>query len=369
VLDPPAVSSTLFIGTYTEGSASGSRGIYASRWTAADGSLTDPVLAAATPNPSFLAISPRSKQSRRTLYAVNEIGNFAGTHDGSVTPFGVDERTGALKAGQAVDSAGGGPCHIALDHTGRSVFVANYDGGSVASFLAREGALSAAVSQFKFSGHGADPKRQEAPHTHAVTVSPGNDYLLVNDLGLDRIMIFHLQAATAKLTPSSVQPYFSAKPGAGPRHGAFHPTGRWFYSLNEMHSTIDQLAWDEHHGTLKWISTTPTLPLDFPVEQNTAAEVVIDGEGRFLYASNRGHDSIAIFSIDGRTGELTLVERHSCGGKEPRHFAIDPSGHWLLVANQQTNNIVVFKRDRSSGTLKDTGKFCKVDKPVCLVFA
>jgi 6-phosphogluconolactonase len=369
VLDPPAVRSTLFIGTYTEGGISGSRGIYASRWTPEDGSLADPVLAAATQNPSFLAISPRSKQSRRTLYAVNEIGNFAGTHDGSVTPFGMDERTGELKAGQAVDSGGSGPCHITLDHTGRSLFVANYDSGSAASFLVRDGALSAAVSKFKFSGHGVDPKRQEAPHTHGITVSPGNEYLLVNDLGLDRIMIFHLQAATAKLTPNSVQPYFSAKPGAGPRHGTFHPTGRWFYSLNEMHSTIDQLEWDDHDGTLKWISTTPTLPPEFAVEHNTAAEVVIDGQGRFLYASNRGHDSIAVFAVDDRTGALTLVERHSSGGKAPRHFAIDPSGDWVLVANQETNNIVVFKRDRSSGMLKDTGKLYKVDKPVCLVFA
>jgi 6-phosphogluconolactonase len=286
-----------------------------------------------------------------------------------VTPFRLYGQYDDLKADQPVDSGGSGPCHIALDHSGRCVFVANYDSGSVASFLVRDGGLSPAVSQFKFSGHGFDPSRQEAPHTHAVTVSPENKYLLVNDLGLDRIMIFHLDPTTAKLTPNSVQAYYSAKPGAGPRHGAFHPTGRWFYTVNEMHATVDQLAWDERNGTLKWVSNTPMLPVDFPISKNTAAELAIDSEGRFLYASNRGHDSIAVFSIDGRTGELSLVERKSCGGKGPRHFAIDPSGDWLLVANQHTNDIVIFRRDRSSGKLSETGRSRKAIEPVCIVFA
>lgn len=369
-LDAPA--ATLYIGTYTVANgATGSRGIYTSQWNAANGSLTEPVVAAVTTNPSFLAISPslslsRSRPRNRSLYAVDEVDNFSGTRDGSVTPFRIDGNK--LTAGHPVDSGGSGPCHIAVDHSGRAIFAANYDSGSVASFLATESGLSSAVSQFKFSGHGPNLKRQEAPHTHAVTVSPGNDYLLVNDLGLDRIMIYRLQAATATLTPNSVQPYYSAKPGAGPRHSVFHPNGRWLYCVYEMDSSIDQLAWDEQHGTLKWISNAPLLPANFPLGKNTAAELAMDASGRFLYASNRGHDSIAVFSIGAWSGALTLTQRVPCGGKEPRHFAIDPSGDWLLVANEKTNDIVVFHRDRSTGMLKATGRSYKIIEPVCLVF-
>lgn len=360
-------SSTLLIGTYT---TTGSHGIYAAHWRAADGSLSDPTLVATTPNPSFLALSPTSTK-HRTLYAVNEIANFTGTHDGSVTPFRLDANSLPeikLVAGSTVDSGGRGPCHIALDSSGRSIFVANYDSGSVASFLATEKGISPAVSTFKFSGHGANSKRQEAPHTHAVTVSPGNGYLLANDLGLDRIMIYRLNPATAHLNPNPAQPYYVAKPGSGPRHSLFHPNGRWLYCVNELISTVDHLAWNEQNGTLTFVATYAMLPPDFPATQSLAAELAIDDAGKFLYASNRGHDSIVIFSVDDHSGALTLVDRTPCLGKEPRHFTIDPSGGWLLVANEKSNNITLFRRDGDTGKLKETGRSTKLAEPVCLVF-
>lgn len=360
-------TSTLFIGTYT---TAGSHGVYAAQWNAADGSLSDPALVATTPSPSFLALSPASTK-RRILYAVNEIDNFAGTHNGSVTPFRLDTNNlhgVKLAADPAGDSGGKGPCHIALDSTGRSIFVANYDSGSVASFLATEKGISPAVSTFKFSGHGANSKRQEAPHMHAVTVSPGNRYLLANDLGLDRIMIYRLNPATAHLAPNTAQPYYAAKPGSGPRHSLFHPNGRWLYCVNELTSTVDHLAWNEQNGTLTFIATYGLLPPDFPVTDSLAAELAIDTAGKFLYASNRGHNSIVIFSVDDHSGALTFVDRTRCLGKEPRHFVIDPSGHWLLVANEKSNNIVLFRRDGNSGTLKEIGRSAKLIEPVCLVF-
>ncbi len=368
--------TTLFIGTYTaKAGVVGSHGIYTCGWNAATGELTAPTLTAATPNPTFLALSP--VRGTRVLYAVNEISDFGETHNGSVTSFRIEGSAVRLHGLSAVDSGGDGPCHIALDHSGRSVFVANYGGGSVASFRvlkngAQDGGLSPAVSHFQFSGHGADPKRQEAPHTHGVTVSPGNRFVLVNDLGLDRIMVFRMNPATATLTPnegSARQPYWSARPGSGPRHSLFHPSGRWLYSVNELHSTVDQLAWNEEHGTLKLLSTAVLLPSDFAANTNRAAELAIDAGGRFLYASNRGHDSIAVLSIDRSTGTLTTVQRVACGGKNPRHFAVDPSGNWLLVANQDTNNLVVFRRDPISGKLMPGSGACQLDKPVCLVFA
>lgn len=360
-------SSTLFIGTYT---AAGSHGIYAAEWNAVDGSLSEPILAATTPNPSFLALSPASIKPR-TLYAVNEVEDFAGTHNGSITPFGLDAHRlpgSKLTAEPPIDSGGSAPCHIALDRTGHSIFVANYGGGSVASFLATHEGISPAVSIFKFSGHGKDLNRQEAPHAHGVAVSPGNGYVLVNDLGIDRIMIYRLNAATALLTPNAAQPYYAAKPGSGPRHGLFHPNGRSLYCINELSSTIDHLAWNEQKGTLTFIASHAILPAGFGTTQNRAAELAIDHAGKFLYATNRGHESIVIFSVDKHSGALAMVDRFPYLGKEPRHFTIDPSGDWLLVANQKSNDITLLRRDGNTGKLKETGRSVKLAEPVCLVF-
>jgi 6-phosphogluconolactonase len=353
---PPGL---IFAGTYTDKGSS--RGIYAFGWDADSGSMAPLGLAAATVNPSFLALSP----DRRHLYAVNEVDDYGGEKSGSVSSFAI--AGSKLRSINTVSSMGGGPCNVAVDYTGKAVFVANYGGGSAASFhVLKGGGLSKAVSSFQYTGHGADPKRQTHPHTHCTTVSHDNRYVLVNDLGLDRVSVYHLDALTARLTPNDPLSY-QALPGSGPRSFAFHPSGRWAYSLNEIASTLDVLAWDGESGTLSRIQNISTLPPGFQ-GSNTAATVAVDSAGRFVYASNRGDNSIAVFSIDDRAGTLKVVQHVDCGGKSPRHFALDPGNQWLLVANQDSSNIVVFARNGRSGLLTPTGNQYSVSLPVCLVF-
>jgi 6-phosphogluconolactonase len=350
----------IFAGTYTDKGTS--RGIYGFRWDGDAGTMTPLGLAAATVNPSFLALSP----DRRHLYTVNEVDDYHGEKSGSITSFVVDGPK--LKPINVVSSTGGGPCNIAVDFTGKAVFVANYDGGSAASFrVLPSGGLSKAVSSFQYTGHGADPKRQAAPHTHCTTVSRDNRYVLVNDLGLDHVSVYHLDPLTARLTPNT-PPSYEALPGSGPRSFTFHPTGQWAYSLNEIASTLDVLAWDGEGGTLSRIQNISTLPEGF-TGSNTAATVAVDSAGRFVYASNRGDNSVAVFSIHDRQGTLKAIQRVDCGGKSPRHFALDPGNQWLLVANQDSSNIVVFARSPRSGLLTPTGNQYPLSFPVCLVFS
>jgi 6-phosphogluconolactonase len=359
-----ASQPTLFAGTYTNEKGSTSQGIYAFLWDADAGTLASLGLVAATINPSFLTLSP----DRRHLYAVNEVDQYEGEKSGSVTAFSVKGHFGKLKRINTVSSGGGGPCKITVDHTGIAAFVANYDGGSAASFrVLHKGALSNAVSRFQYTGHGANPARQEAPHAHCTTVSPDNRYVLINDLGLDRISVYHLDAPTAQLTAND-PPFYEALPGSGPRSFTFHSSGKWAYSLNEVANTVDALAWDLERGTLTRLQNISTLPEGFSGE-NTAAQVVVDAAGRFLYASNRGDDSVVVFSIDDQDGRLKTVQRVSCGGKTPRHFALDPGNQWLLVANQDSSNIVVFARNGRTGLLTPTGNSYPLSFPVCLVFA
>jgi 6-phosphogluconolactonase len=359
-----ASQPTLFAGTYTNEKGSTSHGIYAFLWDADAGSLAPLGLVAVTINPSFLTVSP----SRRHLYAVNEVDQYQGEKSGSVTAFAVKGHFGKLKPINAVSSGGAGPCKITLDHTGAAAFVANYDGGSAASFrVLSNGALSNAVSRFQYTGHGANPQRQEAPHTHCTTVSPDNRYVLINDLGLDRISVYHLDPLTAQLTANDPL-FYEALPGSGPRSFAFHPSGKWAYSLNEIANTIDALAWDAERGTLTRFQNISTLPEGFRGE-NTAAQVAVDAAGRFLYASNRGDDSVVVFSINDGDGNLKTVQNVKCGGKTPRYFALDPGNQWLLVANQDSSNIVVFARNGRTGLLTPTANNYPLSFPVCLVFA
>jgi 6-phosphogluconolactonase len=349
----------IFAGTYTDKGTS--RGIYAFSWDADSGTMAPLGLAAATVNPSFLALSP----DRRHLYAVNEVDDFHGQKSGSISSFAVAKDK--LRPINVVSSMGGGPCNVAVDYTGKAVFVANYGGGSAASFrILPGGGLSKAVSNFQYTGHGADPKRQANPHTHCTTVSRDNRYVLVNDLGLDRVSVYHLEPLTARLTPNT-PPWYEALPGSGPRSFTFHPSGRWAYSLNEIASTLDALAWDGERGTLTRIQNISTLPEGF-TGSNTAATVAVDSEGRFVYASNRGDNSVAVFSIDDRKGSLKAIQHVNCGGKSPRHFALDPGNQWLLVANQDSSNIVVFARNARTGLLTPTGNQYSLSSPVCLVF-
>jgi 6-phosphogluconolactonase len=356
-------SGLMFAGTYTKDKGSTSQGIYGFRWDADAGTLAPLGLAGATVNPSFLAFSP----DHRHLFAVNEVDEYHGDKSGSVTSFAVEGASGKLKQINTVSSGGGSPCKIAVDFTGKAAFAANYGGGSAASFrVAKNGALSKAVSRFQYTGHGANPERQAAPHAHCTTVSPDNRYLLVNDLGLDRISVYHLDPLTAKLTPND-PPFYEALPGSGPRSFTFHPSGKWAYSLNEIANTVDALAWDGERGTLTRLQNISSLPEGFS-GSNTAAQVAVDSSGRFLYACNRGDDSVAVFSINDRDGMLKAVQHVDCGGKGPRHFALDPGNQWLLVANQDSSNIVIFARNPRSGFLTPTGRQYPLSFPVCLVF-
>ena len=344
-------SALIFAGTYTKSRGSTSQGIYAFRWDADSGTLALIGLVADTVNPSFLALSP----DRRKLYAVNEVDEFHQEKSGSVTAFKIEGASGKLKPINTVASGGGSPCKVAVDFSGKAAFVANYSGGSAASFrVMRNGGLSKAVSKFQYSGHGADPKRQAEPHAHCTTVSPDNRYVLINDLGLDRISVYHLDPETARLTAND-PPFYEALPGSGPRSFTFHPNGKWAYSLNEIASTVDTLAWDSERGKLTRLQNISTLPEGFS-GSNAAAAVVVDASGRFLYASNRGDNSLAAFSIDDRAGTLEPLQHMDCAGKTPRFFTLDPGNQWLLVANQDSSDIVVFARDPHSGLLQPTGR-------------
>ncbi len=356
-----AAGYLLFIGTYTNGA---SKGIYAFRFQPESGELTPLGLVAETPNPTYLALSA----NHQFLYAVNEESNYQNTHSGLVSAFSIDHLSGKLTPINSVASAGSGPCHLAVDHTGSALFVANYGSGSAASFhLDSSGQIGAPVSQFQYSGHGGDPKRQEGPHSHCTTVSPDNRYVLVNDLGLDRIMVYRLDPATAKLTPND-PPFWSAKPGSGPRHLCFHPKAPYAYSVNELTSSVDVLSWDAKTGTLTSLQNISALPEDFKGE-NTGAEILADPSGRFVYSSNRGHNSIARFIVDPKHGTLTSGGWTHTPGREPRNFTLDPTGRWVLVGNQYVGSVSVFPRNPETGEISNAGKTVDIDKAVCILFA
>jgi 6-phosphogluconolactonase len=357
-----APPSLLFAGTYTSHKGSTSKGIYSFRWDASSGTLSPLGLAVEAEDPAFLAFSP----DRRRLYAANEISQFNGEKTGSVSSFSVDPLSGKLTLKNVVSSGGTGPANVSVDHTGRVVFASDYSGGSLSSYrVLPDGRLSEPVSNFHFSGHGVKP-RQDASHIHCATPSPENRYVLVNDLGLDRILIYRFNVDTAVLTPND-PPYYAAIAGSGPRALAFHPNSRWAYSINELGNTIDALAWNAKAGTLTRFQNVSTLPPGF-TGFSTAATVVIDTAGRFLYASNRYTDTIAVFSINAESGRLTMLQQIAAGGKLPRHFTLDPTNRWLLVANQDSSNIVVLKRNPQTGFLTSLNREISVGSPVCLVF-
>jgi 6-phosphogluconolactonase len=346
----------LYIGTYTKKT---SRGIYCYRWFPQSGEMVELGLAAEASNPSFLALSPNHKD----LYAVHENGSRPGTVSGYI----IAPLSGRLKLKNTVPSGGSGPCNLAVDHTDQVLFVANYNSGSVSSYrILEDGSLSEPVSDIYFPGGSINPERQKTAHTHCTTVSPDNQFVLVNDLGLDRIMVFRFDPKTAKLTPND-PPYYSALPGSGPRNLTFHPNGRWAYSINEIASTIDCMNWDSTKGTLTRFQNISSLPMDHE-SPTDAATVAVHPNGRFLYASNRGDDSITAFSIDPANGRLTLMQRISCEGNTPRHFAVDPGGKWLVVANEDSANLVILKCNPATGKLLATGRQYPLDSPVCVIF-
>ncbi len=351
----------MYVGTYT---GQGSKGIYAWRFDPGAGTFTPVGLVAESANPSFLAAHPNG----RFLYAVNEISHFQRmSSTGSVSAFAIDPATGKLKLLNQQASLGDGPCHVALDHQGKCAIVTNYNNGSVAAYpVGKDGFLNQSSAFFQHRGTGATPHRQEGPHAHCVVVSPDDRFALVADLGLDQVLLYHLNTDTGAMEVNEPR-FVKVAAGAGPRHLAFHPNGRFVYLINEMGSSIITFAYDPQAGTLRELQTVSTLPKDFK-GQNDTAELQVHPSGKFLYGSNRGHDSIAVFAIDPAAGTLKPVEHVSTQGKTPRNFSIDPTGAYLIAANQQSNNMVVFRIDQASGRLTPTGQVLNAYSPVCVTF-
>lgn len=350
----------LFVGTYTEKE---SKGIYAYRYDAASSELTPLGEAAETINPSFLAIDPGS----RFLYAVNEVPNYKSANSGAVSAFVIGRQSGKLSLLNQVASGGADPCYIAFDKTGKYALVANYTGGSVSVFpVQSDGHIGEPSTFVQHAGASVNKERQEGPHAHWIETTSDNRFAIAVDLGLDELLVYRFDAKTGSLAAND-PPYAKLDPGAGPRHLAFHPSGKLVYVVNELQSTITAFSYDPSRGALQKLKTVSTLPKGFSGSNDTA-EIQVHPSGKFLFASNRGHDSIAVFSIGRRTGTLTLVDHFPTQGKTPRNFEIDPTGKLLLVANQDTNNIVVFRINPNNGRLTPTGQTLLVPSPVCLKF-
>lgn len=348
----------LYIGTYTE---TKSEGIYVCTFDPDTGALTNLRLAAKAAHPSFLAFHPRQP----FLYAVNEY--VEGEATGSVSAFAIDPETGVLALLNRQSSQGGAPCHLCVDQEGRWVLTANYMSGNVALFpVEADGRLGLVADIAQHQGKGIDEKRQEGPHAHSVTFDLSNRVVLAADLGIDKIMAYTLDGAQGRLVPNGV-PWAALPAGSGPRHLAFHPGGRYVFVINELNSTITAFKYDEQQGSLASYQTVPTLPEGFTGE-NHCADIHVTPNGRFLYGSNRGHDSIVIYAVGGEDGRLTYVGHQPTQGVMPRNFAIDPTGTYLLVANALSDTVVNFRINQETGVLGNTGQVLAVPTPVCLKF-
>ena len=350
----------VYLGCYTRAE---SKGIYLCRLNLATGQLSEPVLAGEVKNPSFLAIHP----SHKYLYAVGEMSTFGGKKTGAVSALAIDRQSGLLTLLNQQSSTNTGPCHVSVDQTGRCALVANYAGGSVACLpIGDDGRLGEAASAIKHHGSSVNPKRQTGPHAHSINVDPTNRFAFAPDLGADKVFIYRLDPAAAKLEPND-PPSAAVKPGSGPRHFAFHPNGRYAYVINELGNTITAFAYDSASGSLKTIQDISTLPAGFSGESYTA-EVQVHPSGRFVYGSNRGHNSIAIFTVDQATGKLTFVGCEPTQTDWPRNFGLDPTGRYLLAAGEKGHTVVVFRIDPQSGKLQPTGSSIHVSMPSCVKF-
>lgn len=349
-----------YFGTYSGGK---SQGIYVARFDTRTGALADPVLAAESRNPSFLAVHP----NRRFLYAVGEVNRVDDRPGGGVSAFAIDGATGRLRALNRQSSGGAGPCHLACDGEGRHLLVANYGGGSVSVLpLDAEGRLGEATAFVQHRGSSVNRQRQEGPHAHWIEVDPANRFAWVADLGLDKLLAYRFDPSRGTLTPHE-PPAVSLKPGAGPRHFAFAPDGTRGYAINELDSTITAFRYEASAGRLIELGSVSTLPEGYTGD-STTAEIAVHPSGRFVYGSNRGHDSLAVFAVEAATGRLKLVEHVPTQGKTPRNFALEPGGRFLLAANQASDSVVVFRVDPETGRLTATGAPIVVGNPVCIVF-
>jgi 6-phosphogluconolactonase len=359
-----ANSYLAYVGTYT---ASSSKGIYSFRFDPATGQLKAIGVAAELPNPSFLATDPQ----HRFLYAVTEMGPEPGADDykknGFVSSYSIDRKTGALTFLNKVDAGGGGSCHLVVDKTGKMLFVANYGSGNVASFAIKaDGSIGERTGFYQHSGSSVDPARQKGPHAHAVVLSPDNRFLFVPDLGTDQVKIYRVDARKGTFSPNDPASG-QVKAGYGPRHFAFGRGGKYAYALCEMGSSVAVFSYDSAKGSLTPVQTISNLPDDFKGEDNSA-EIEVDRSGRFLYASNRGNDSITVFSIDPAKGTLTKVQVVPTQGKTPRNFALDPTGKYLIAANQDSSTMVVFSVDPKDGQLKPEGQPIDTPSPIAILF-
>lgn len=353
----------VYVGTYT---GADSKGIYAYHFDERTGGLAPLGVAAEVVNPSFVVTDP----THHHLYAVTEMskrGPDAYKTDGSISSFSIDPKTGSLTFLNSVSSGGGGPCHLVVDKTGKILFVANYGSGNVVSFaIEADGRIGEITGKDQHSGSSVNPRRQQGPHAHAVVISPDNRFLFVPDLGLDRILIYRIDEARRSFTANDPS-YVAVNPGLGPRHFVFGAGAHFAYAVCEMGSSVVAFSYDRESGKLVPVQTVSTLPTDFSGEDNSA-EIEVSPSGRFLYASNRGNDSITVFQVDAKTGMLNKIQVASTQGKIPRNFMIDPTGRYLLVANQNSNSIVVFAIDAASGQLTPMKQGSGVASPVSILF-
>jgi len=358
----PGRDMLVYFGTYT---GEKSKGVYVSRLDLASGALTPPELAGETVSPSFLAVHP----SQNFLYAANEVSEFQGKASGSVSAFAIDRNTGRLTAINQQPSVGRGPAHLVVDKAGRNVLVANYGGGSVAVVpIGTDGALKPPSAFIQHTGASVNPQRQQGPHAHSINVDPANRFAYVADLGLDKVLVYRFDAEKGSLVAND-PPFAAVAPGAGPRHFAIHPNARFAYVINEMSLTVTAFRRDPDRGSLTEVQTISTLPPGQAVEPGfSTADVQVHPSGRFLYGSNRGHDTIVVFAIDEKSGGLTHVENRPTQGSTPRGFGIDPTGKYLLAANQRSDSVVVFRIDQQTGRLAPTGQTIEVGTPVCVKF-
>ncbi|MCC9136801.1 lactonase family protein [Pontibacter silvestris] len=356
---PNTETAMVYVGTYAEPD---SESIFLYSLNPESGELTCVSAAKGGENPSFLVLDGE----RQYLYAVNETMEYEGQNSGAVSAFSVDEKSGNLTFLNKVASKGGAPCHISVDEANKTVLVANYMGGNVAAFQIQEnGQLSEASDIEQHTGTGPNQERQEAPHAHYIAPDPQNKFVISVDLGADKVLAYRLDSNSGALTPNEPATAYTSKPGTGPRHLAFHPNGRYAYVINELNSTMTALTYDANKGTFTETETVSTIPAGFN-ENNQCAEVKVSPDGKFLYGSNRGHNSIVVYAINESTGKLSVVQHVGTNGDWPRDFAIDQTGNVLLVANERSNNIVSFKIDKATGKLTATGYEVEVNKPVCL---
>jgi 6-phosphogluconolactonase len=353
----------VYFGTYTDAKTA-SKGIYRSRLDVATGKLSPAELAAPAKDPAFLALHPNGQ----LLYAIDESADVKRTPGKGLSAYAINPATGALTFLAETSTGSSGACHLTVDATGRALLVANYGGGGVSSVaLNTDGRFGSLGSVINHTGSSVNPERQESPHAHAIVVSPDNHYALVPDLGIDRIVPYQLDAAHARLTPMAAAN--KLPPGSGPRHLAFHPGGHFVYVISELLCTMTVFRYEPSIGALTSIQTISTLPPGESIPKGTStAEVQVHPNGKFLYGSNRGANTLVVYAIDTTTGQLTYVESVPTLGKTPRHFALDPTSTWLLAENQDSNNVAVFRIDPKSGRLTPTGPLVNVPAPVCAVF-